>query len=118
VSLISREPNLRFEKISISRTFLWEQFEGVESDDATVLHYLDVSVMHTKNILDDYGQPQVCSPLVPRKGNQEYVTGGGRTFLLDKAGDQHCLVDFYLRAAISDCLLIGFIRATETLRKN
>jgi hypothetical protein len=25
---------------------------------------------------------------------------------------------FYLRAAISDCLLIGFIRATETLRKN
>ncbi len=26
--------------------------------------------------------------------------------------------DFYLRAAISDCLLIGFIRATETLRKS
>jgi hypothetical protein len=25
---------------------------------------------------------------------------------------------FYLRAAISDCLLIGFIRTTETLRKN
>ena len=25
---------------------------------------------------------------------------------------------FYLRAAISDCLLIGFIRATETLRNN
>jgi hypothetical protein len=29
-----------------------------------------------------------------------------------------CIFDFYLRAAISDCLLIGFIRATETLRKN
>jgi hypothetical protein len=29
--------------------------------------------------------------------------------------DVYC---FYLRAAISDCLLIGFIRATETLRKN
>jgi hypothetical protein len=57
------------------------------------IHYLDVSVMHTKNILDDYGQPQVCSPLVPRKGNKEYVTGGVRTFLLDKAGDQHCLVE-------------------------
>jgi hypothetical protein len=28
----------------------------------------------------------------------------------------HCV--FYLRIAISDCLLIGFIRATETLRKN
>jgi hypothetical protein len=28
------------------------------------------------------------------------------------------IVRFYLRAAISDCLLIGFIRATETLRKN
>jgi hypothetical protein len=26
--------------------------------------------------------------------------------------------NFYLRAAISDCRLIGFIRATETLRKN
>jgi hypothetical protein len=26
--------------------------------------------------------------------------------------------NFYLRAVISDCLLIGFIRATETLRKN
>jgi hypothetical protein len=25
---------------------------------------------------------------------------------------------FYLRAAISDCLLIGFIRATETLKKD
>jgi hypothetical protein len=29
-----------------------------------------------------------------------------------------CIQRFYLRAAISDCLLIGFIRATETLRKN
>jgi hypothetical protein len=28
------------------------------------------------------------------------------------------LYNLYLRAAISDCLLIGFIRATETLRKN
>jgi hypothetical protein len=26
--------------------------------------------------------------------------------------------DFYLRTVISDCLLIGVIRATETLRKN
>jgi hypothetical protein len=25
--------------------------------------------------------------------------------------------DFYLRVVISDCLLIGFIRATKTLRK-
>jgi hypothetical protein len=25
---------------------------------------------------------------------------------------------FYLRAVISDCLLIGFIRSTETLKKN
>jgi hypothetical protein len=29
-----------------------------------------------------------------------------------------CIQRFYLRAAISDCLLIGFIRTTETLRKN
>jgi hypothetical protein len=43
---------------------LMEQFEGVESDDVktvgisvnTDLQYLDVSVMHTKNMLDDYGQ--------------------------------------------------------------
>ena len=28
-----------------------------------------------------------------------------------------CIPRFYLRAAISDCLLIGFIRATETLKK-
>ncbi len=27
-------------------------------------------------------------------------------------------INFYLRAAISDCLLIGFIRATETLKKD
>ena len=27
------------------------------------------------------------------------------------------MVYFYLRAVISDCLLIGFIRATETLKK-
>ena len=41
-----------------------EQLEGVESDDVktvavsvgTVLQYLDVSVVHTKNMLDDYGQ--------------------------------------------------------------
>ncbi len=32
--------------------------------------------------------------------------------------DQGPPTTFYLRAAISDCLLIGFIRATETLRKN
>jgi hypothetical protein len=28
------------------------------------------------------------------------------------------IFNFYLRAAISDCLLIGFIRARETLKKN
>jgi hypothetical protein len=41
-----------------------EELEGVESDDTksgavsvgTVLEYLDVSVVHTKNMLDDYGQ--------------------------------------------------------------
>jgi hypothetical protein len=41
-----------------------DQLEGVESDDVktvtdfvdTVLKYLDVSVVHTKNMLDDYGQ--------------------------------------------------------------
>jgi hypothetical protein len=27
-------------------------------------------------------------------------------------------IHFYLRSAILDCLLIGFIRTTETLRKN
>jgi hypothetical protein len=43
---------------------LMKQFEGVQSDDAkavvtsvgTALQYLDVSVVHTKNMLDDYGQ--------------------------------------------------------------
>jgi hypothetical protein len=41
-----------------------EELEGVESDDTksgvvsvgTALQYLDVSVVHTKNMLDDYGQ--------------------------------------------------------------
>jgi hypothetical protein len=43
---------------------LMEQFEGVESDDVktvgrsvnTDLQYLDVSVIYTKNMIDDYGQ--------------------------------------------------------------
>ncbi len=43
---------------------LMEQLEGVESDDAkvvpasvgTALQYLDICVVHTKNMLDDYGQ--------------------------------------------------------------
>jgi hypothetical protein len=43
---------------------LMEQLEGVEPDDAkavadsvgTVLQYLDVAVVHNKNMLDDYGQ--------------------------------------------------------------
>jgi hypothetical protein len=43
---------------------LMEKFEGVESDDAkvvadsvgTALQYLDVAVVHNKNMLDDYGQ--------------------------------------------------------------
>jgi hypothetical protein len=43
---------------------LMEQLEGVESDDAktvadsvgTALQYLDVAVVHNKNMLDDYGQ--------------------------------------------------------------
>jgi len=43
---------------------LMEQLEGVESDDAkavadsvdTTLQYLDVAVVHNKNMIDDYGQ--------------------------------------------------------------
>ncbi len=43
---------------------LMDQLEGVESDDAkvvadsvgTALEYLDVAVVHNKNMLDDYGQ--------------------------------------------------------------
>ncbi len=43
---------------------LMDQLEGVESDDAkavadsvgTALQYLDVAVVHNKNMLDDYGQ--------------------------------------------------------------
>jgi hypothetical protein len=38
-------------------------------------------------------EPQVCSPLVPRKGNQENDTAGVRTLLRDKAADQYCLVE-------------------------
>ncbi len=38
-------------------------------------------------------EPQVCSPLVPRKGNQEHVTTGARTLLRDKAAGQHFLVE-------------------------
>ncbi len=42
-----------------------------------------------------------------------------RIFTLSYFGQfQYRIAYFYLRAAISDCLLIGFIRATETLRKN
>ncbi len=37
---------------------------------------------------------------------------------LSSEASTHPNADFYLRAAISDCLLIGFIRGTETLRKN
>ena len=33
-------------------------------------------------------EPQVYSPLVPRKGNQEHVTTGAKTLLRDKAADQ------------------------------
>jgi hypothetical protein len=38
-------------------------------------------------------EPRVSSPLVPRKGNQEYDTAGVRTLLFDKAAVQHCLVE-------------------------
>jgi hypothetical protein len=38
-------------------------------------------------------EPQVCSPLVPRKGNQEYVTSGTRPFLLDTSPDLSDLVE-------------------------
>jgi hypothetical protein len=38
-------------------------------------------------------EPQVCSPLVPRKGNQEYGTASARSFLLQQAAGQHCLVE-------------------------
>jgi hypothetical protein len=34
-------------------------------------------------------EPQVCSSLVPRKGNQEHVTTGARTLLSDKAAGQN-----------------------------
>jgi len=36
---------------------------------------------------------KVCSPLVPRKGNQEYGTASARSFLLQQAAGQHCLVE-------------------------
>ena len=35
----------------------------------------------------------MCSPLVPRKGNQEHGTAGARTLLRNKAADQYCLVE-------------------------
>jgi hypothetical protein len=35
----------------------------------------------------------MCSPLVPRKGNQEHGTCGAMTLLRDKAAGQHCLVE-------------------------
>ena len=38
-------------------------------------------------------EPQVSSPLVSGKGNQEYVTPGARSFLLIQTAGQHCLVE-------------------------
>ncbi len=38
-------------------------------------------------------EPQMGSPLVPRKENQEHGTAGARTLLRNKAAGQHCLVE-------------------------
>ena len=52
-------------------------------------------------------EPQVCSPLVPRKGNQESVTVGARSFLLHKASVHHCLVENSSKLCLQQSVPMG-----------
>jgi hypothetical protein len=156
VSLISREPNLRFERESISRRFLWKSFSSfpcctrhawvwkLNSWRATkissILNHAPSSAcfMVTRrnrvNPLEKRCEDLKLSrclrsgsdlPLWKPRSRLPVANRSDHTWDSEQEREKPRrlrmaseMYDFYLRTAISDCLLIGFIRATETLRKN